>query len=73
MIPLAMFTLLEMASTGYIYASLELRKVLLHIPLTYIIAFYGLFQLFQSVKIPFAVEMSSFLIIVGMLMLWNVR
>ena len=44
MIPLAAFVLLGMLATGYVMATLELRKVMTHIPFTYILAFYGLYQ-----------------------------
>ncbi len=74
MIPILAFSLVEMAATGFIMASFELRKVLLHIPLTYIIAFYGLYHLEKSdkKKLEHISEFVSYVLAIGILVLWNV-
>lgn len=75
MIPMVVFTLIEMAATGYIMASFELRKVLLHIPFTYIIAFYGLYQLEKnevSERTKHLLEFAGYILAIGILVLWNV-
>ena len=70
--PLALFILIEMLLTGAVCASLELRKVLLHVPFMYIIAFYGIY------KVPMTTRLNSLPIlafnsfVVGVLFLWNV-
>lgn len=46
--PLLFFILLEMLATAYVCASMELRKVLLHVPFMYIIAFFGLHHYIES-------------------------
>ena len=70
--PIVIFTLVEMLATGMVSASLELRKVLPHIPLTYIISFYGLSK-WQDAKLLQRIPMSSvFVIAIGILVLWNV-
>lgn len=75
MIPIIGFTLVEMAATGYVMASFELRKVLLHVPFTYIIAFYGLYQLEISKTSKFSkalLESAGHAMTIGILLLWNV-
>ena len=75
MIPIVAFTLVEMAATGFIMASFELRKVLLHVPFTYIIAFYGLYELEKSEvseRIKYLLEFASYVFPIGILFLWNV-
>lgn len=75
MIPMIMFTLVEIAATAYIMASLELRKVLLHIPFTYILAFYGLYRLEKSnfsYTYKHLSEVAGYAFAVGVLLLWTV-
>ena len=74
-IPLLVFTLVEMAATGFIMASFELRKVLLHVPFTYIIAYYGIYQLEKSKVGEFnkrLLEFVGYALTIGILFLWNV-
>lgn len=72
LLPLTIFILVEMLATGMVAASLELRKVMPHIPFTYIVSFYGLSQ-WQSSKIlqriPYSLICS---VAIGILFLWNV-
>ncbi len=75
MVPIVIFVLTEMAATGFIMASFELRKVLLHIPFTYIVVFYGLYhfeksKVNQSYKCLF--EFVGSVLAIGILLLWNV-
>jgi len=72
LIPLITFTVLEMTLTGYIMASLELRKVLLHIPFVFILSFYGLYHAFQQYRLSRITTMFSYAFVVGALFLWNV-
>ena len=72
LLPITIFILVEMLATGIIAASLELRKVMPHIPFTYIISFYGLSkwqdsQVFQ--RIP---KFLVYGIAIGILVLWNI-
>lgn len=43
-IMLSVFILLGMVGTAFVMASLELRKVMTHIPFTFLLAFYGLYR-----------------------------
>ncbi len=75
MIPIVVFTLAEMAATGFIMASFELRKVLLHIPFTYFVAFYGLYYFEKSPvskSYKYLLEFVGFVFAIGILLLWNV-
>jgi len=70
--PLIAFCLFEMTSTAYICDSLELRKVLLHVPFTYILAFYGLSHLTtetNSIRLLYAI---TYIFPIGVLFLWNI-
>ena len=70
-LPLIIFILMEMVSTAFIYASLELRKVLLHIPFMYILSFYGL-KYIQQGKLNFMLGMPTYAMAIGILYLWNI-
>ena len=71
MLPMLIFILVEMLATGMVYASLELRKVLVHMPFMYIVSFYGL-SLFPNLKTKrHMFETSMYSIAVGILILWN--
>ncbi len=72
LVPLVVFILMEMAATGYIYAGLELRKVLLHIPFMYILSFYGLYQLTNDNRLKRWLELPTYAISLGIMFLWNV-
>ncbi len=70
--PILIFLLAEMLASGMVAASLELRKVLPHIPLTYIISFYGLSKWQEanfSRRIP---KTLIYTLAIGILLLWNV-
>lgn len=72
LIPVLVFLLVEMLLTGMVHASLELRKVLPHIPFTYVVSFYGLSKWQDSnisKRIP---EASIYTLAIGILILWNV-
>lgn len=72
MIPLILFILLEMVSAAYICASLELRKVLLHMPFMYILAFYGLYRWFQPVRLTHFFTFFTYIVVIGITFFWNV-
>ena len=72
LLPITVFILVEMLVCGIVAASLELRKVMPHIPFTYIVSFYGLSQWKKSPilqRIPYALICS---IAIGIMFLWNV-
>ena len=72
MLPITIFIFVEMLATGMVAASLELRKVMPHIPFTYIVSFYGLSQWQKSnilQRIPYLLICS---VAIGILFLWNV-
>lgn len=69
--PLIAFCLLEMISTAYICDSLELRKVLLHVPFTYILAFYGLSHLTSDNTLTRISLAITHIFPIGVLLLWN--
>ena len=72
MLPITIFILVEMLATGMVAASLELRKVMPHIPFTYIVSFYGLSQWRDSKilqRIPYSLICS---VAIGIMFLWNV-
>lgn len=75
MIPMMGFTLIEIAASAYVMASFELRKVLLHMPFIYPIAFYGIYQLGtikKGIAYQHLSEMASYALAIGILFLWNV-
>lgn len=72
LLPITVFILVEMLVCGIVAASLELRKVMPHIPLTYIISFYGLSQWKKSPilqRIPYALICT---VAIGIMFLWSV-
>lgn len=72
LLPITIFILVEMLVTGIVAASLELRKVMPHIPLTYIVSFYGLSQWQKSKilqRIPYSLICS---VAIGIMFLWSV-
>ena len=70
--PIAVFILVEMLACGMVVASLELRKVMPHIPLTYIIAFYGLSKWEETKFLQHVPEALIYCLAIGILLLWNV-
>ena len=71
-IPIILFVLLELILTGAVCASLELRKVLLHVPFMYIIAFYGIYKGFAPNSLTHISSLLCYAYAVGVLFLWNV-
>ena len=75
MIPILGFTVVEMAASAYVMASFELRKVMLHMPFIYLLAFYGLYCL-EKYKIgdtyKHLSEIAGHILVIGILLLWNV-
>ena len=70
--PIAIFVVVEMFACGMVVASLELRKVMPHIPLTYIVSFYGLSK-WQETGIPRRIPGSLvYVLAIGILLLWNI-
>ena len=72
LLPITIFILVEMFVTGIVAASLELRKVMPHIPFTYIVSFYGLSQWRESKilqRIPYSIICS---VAIGIMFLWSV-
>ena len=72
LIPITMFILVEMLACGMVVASLELRKVMPHIPLIYIIAFYGLSKWEETKFLQRIPESLIYIIAIGILILWNI-
>lgn len=75
MAPVVAFTVVEILAAAYVLASFELRKVMLHIPFTYVIAFYGLYQLEKNAISPTIkqlMEIVGYFMAIGVLLLWNV-
>ena len=73
--PLIAFIMVEMLASGYILASLELRKVLPHIPFMYILSFYGFYQMEKyemNNTIKRWIELAGYAFVLGILVLWNV-
>lgn len=71
-IPIISFILLEMLATAVICASMELRKVLPHIPFMYISSFYAIYKYDQSEHREIPLQKVSFLVIFLMLFVWNI-
>lgn len=70
--PILVFTVMEMLLTGLVCASLELRKVILHVPFMFVITFYGLFNMFTRLRTVKPAMLMSFLYALGVTFLWNV-
>ena len=72
LLPITIFILVEMLATGLIAASLELRKVMPHIPLTYIVSYYGLSRWQDSQVLQRIPKALIYVVAIGILVLWNV-
>ena len=72
LLPIIVFIVLEMSATAYIVASMELRKVMLHIPFMYILSYYGIYHVFQSERSVTMFKYFNFVFVLGVLFLWNV-
>lgn len=70
--PIIIFILVEMAATGYVMASLELRKVIPHIPFMYTLAYFGIYKGFQPTKISHLSALPTYLFVIAVVLLWNV-
>ena len=70
--PVSIFILVEMLATGMVNASLELRKVMPHIPFTYIVSFYGLSKWQDSKILQRIPDALIYCVAIGILVLWNV-
>lgn len=70
--PISIFILVEMLATGLVNASLELRKVMPHIPFTYIVSFYGLSKWKEAKVFQRIPEALMYCVAIGILVLWNV-
>lgn len=71
-VPITLFVLLELFLTGAVCASLELRKVVLHVPFMYIIAFYGMYKGFVPDSLTRLSSLTCYVFAIGVLFLWNV-
>lgn len=76
MIPLVIFFLIEMAAAAYVLASFELRKIILHVPCTFILSFYGLSLLEKdknkiSEGFMHLLRIAIYTFPIGVLILWN--
>lgn len=72
MSPLVVFIISGMLGTAFVMASLELRKVMTHIPFTIVLAFYGLYKWDSQEHKTFYMETALYSFAVGVLVLWNV-
>ena len=73
--PMVIYILVEMIATAMLLASLELRKVLLHIPFMFILTFYGLYeweQCKETDKIRRIPESVWFVSAIAILVVWTV-
>lgn len=73
--PMMLFVLAEMAASAMVLASFELRKVVLHMPFVYVIAFYGLSRLKKSdfsASFKKLIELSCYVFAIGVLFLWTI-
>lgn len=72
LVPLLIFVLLELLLTGAVCASLELRKVILHVPFMYLLTYYGLYHGASPHQLTKITALPSYLFAIGVLFLWNV-
>ncbi len=72
LLPITIFILVEMLATSLVAASLELRKVMPHIPFTYIVTFYGLSKWQESKVLQRIPNVLIVSVAIGILLLWNV-
>lgn len=75
LVPMISFVVIEMIATGIVLASLELRKVLMHVPFTFILSFFALYQWETSdVTGTFRrfFELSWYVIAIAILFVWNI-
>ena len=71
-IPIIMFVVVEMLLTGSIFAALELRKVIVHVPFTFVVSFYGIYNGFVPNQLTRLSTLPVYLFSIGAMFLWNV-
>ena len=72
LLPLIVFVLLEMLLTAVVCASLELRKVLLHVPFMYLLTFFGMYKGYIPHQMNRLTSLICYVFAIGVLFLWNV-
>lgn len=72
LLPIITFVLFELLITGLVCASLELRKVILHIPFMYMMSFYGLYHATPSNRHISLSTLVQYGFVVAIFFLWNV-
>lgn len=72
LLPMIIFILAEMLAAGYVFASLELRKVVVHFPFMYTLSFYTLSQWQNNEKALRIIEIPTYTLAIGIMLLWNV-
>lgn len=70
--PMTIFVLIELLITGLIMASLELRKVVLHIPFMFLLSFYGMYKGFIPCHLNRVTHTVCYILAIGIMFLWNV-
>lgn len=70
--PILFFVLVELVLTGLVCASLELRKVILHVPFMYILTYYGIYHGAIHDNLTRISSIPSYAFAIGVLFLWNV-
>ena len=70
--PFIIFILVEMLATGMVSASLELRKVMPHIPFTFLVSYYGLSKWQESQVLQRIPKVLIYGVAIGILVLWNI-
>lgn len=72
LLPIILFILLEMGATAYVCASMELRKVLLHVPFMYIISGYCIYCASQSYRNTKLSSSFYYVFTISIIFVWNV-
>lgn len=72
LLPIIVFVLFELLITGLVCASLELRKVILHIPFMYMMSFYGLYHSSTTKRLTSLSSIVQYGFVISVFFLWNV-
>ena len=72
MFPLTLFVIIELLLTGMVMASLELRKVILHIPFMFVLAYYGMYKGMTPANLNRFTNSIAYVLVIGIMFLWNV-
>jgi hypothetical protein len=72
LVPILIFVLMELVLTGAVCASLELRKVILHVPFMFLFTFYGLYRGTSPTQLSRLSALPAYIFAIGVLFLWNV-